>query len=742
MSGRSSLSGQPSTTAPAIDDDTVDEGSICHECRQVDWEGLPVLAESQSRKKRFGEVQSITIRTIETNHEQVASGTSTCKTCRILSILQPEALGTAPWVVLAQRLLESGGFYAPELKGKRGETVTALFGRPRAETSHYGYRLNGIVAIKRKDSASKMIIPKSINYNRLKLLIRECSEHHNSDCNRKALNQLTGLKVVDISSRAVVEAPGGCQYVALSYVWGKQQVHSQEMDLNRPPPLIEDAVSVTSSLGYRYLWIDKYCIPQNDFQERSRMISQMDQVYSSASITIIDASGEDAQSGLPGVSNFAFRSQRRLHIGNTTLLELPSGARDLRRSKWATRGWTYQEGILSPRRLIFTPNQVLYLCAWNHAEESLYCLLGRDSRDFNTSPLRNLIIVSSDPGHRIMTEHPDIIRQLMEYSARDLTDQGDSLNAFLGILNFHTNWQSSTSTTPQILHIPWGVVAQHIGQNELRLHLTWHHPAPAQRRPQFPSWTWAGWGGPLLFKGTGIVLLRPGRKSLVPRHLTWELSWDTKPEYRTPGNIWDLADHVRRSWPSKTGYPLQQPALVNHQMKVTCLVVAVSFEKVSVPRDQRGKRTEIHVADGQSGNGADVVHIMRMRPPPETPAPVLPIWNEVYVAAGAHLDQQPESHDRTVGLVFAEKHPAKITGSVTIGCLLARQVGQGVFERVGIIYHVLECYNEHTPFRDETLYGGIFLDKSGGVLDEVEVSRSEMDAPFKDVGERQTIVLM
>jgi hypothetical protein len=227
------------------------------------------------------------------------------------------------------------------------------------------------------------------------------------------------------------------------------------------------------------------------------MISRMDQVYSSASITIIDASGEDAHGGLPGVSNFASRFQQRVHIGNTTILELPRGEQELKTSKWATRGWTYQEGYFSPKRLIFTPSQVLFLCAAYYADESGYCLLRRDDHYLNTRDFTHFIptffdqnCIAESFGYR----EPDIVRQLMEYSKRELTYQGDSFNAFLGILNF----QISTCPIPAIVHISWGLFAQERGlKDQFRIYLDWYHESPAQRRSEFPSWTWAGWGGPL-----------------------------------------------------------------------------------------------------------------------------------------------------------------------------------------------------------------------------------------------------
>lgn len=48
-------------------------------------------------------------------------------------------------------------------------------------------------------------------------------------------NDLAGLRVIEISTLAVVEAPVRCKYVALSYVWGNPTTDPSPCeDLSRP----------------------------------------------------------------------------------------------------------------------------------------------------------------------------------------------------------------------------------------------------------------------------------------------------------------------------------------------------------------------------------------------------------------------------------------------------------------------------------------------------------------------------
>jgi hypothetical protein len=103
----------------------------------------------------------------------------------------------------------------------------------------------------------------------------------------------------------IVPATSGCQYLALSYVWGKSTVLLEDdSDLAKDqlpknlPQTIEDAILTTKSLGYDYLWVDRYCIPQGDNEERRQQIYQMDLVYNRAQATIIAVAGDEPSFGL------------------------------------------------------------------------------------------------------------------------------------------------------------------------------------------------------------------------------------------------------------------------------------------------------------------------------------------------------------------------------------------------------------------------------------------------------------
>ncbi|OCL07619.1 hypothetical protein AOQ84DRAFT_270125, partial [Glonium stellatum] len=152
-------------------------------------------------------------------------------------------------------------------------------------------------------------------------------------------------------------------FVALSYVWGSiggvamdfRGENSRKKLPNCYSRTIGDAITATKHLGFRYLWVDLYCISR-DPAIRHSQIAQMDIIYKSVPIVII-ASNEDATYGLPGVSrpqNLQLSCQIEIeHFVSVRLDAL----NDLEIFKYSTRAWTYQERLFSNCRIAFTGDQ-------------------------------------------------------------------------------------------------------------------------------------------------------------------------------------------------------------------------------------------------------------------------------------------------------------------------------------------------------------------------------------------------
>jgi hypothetical protein len=164
---------------------------------------------------------------------------------------------------------------------------------------------------------------------------------------------MDGLLLIDCGLLQLCNALESSQYVALNYVWGKQvpRESTKSPDIptdedwhlprfERLSQVVKDAILVTKRLGYRYLWVDKYCINQHDAAMKDYQIDSMHLVYMGAELTIIAAAGDHENCGLPGVG-----TQRALRpsveIGNFTAAWMPCQPwYSTSYSPWAERAWT------------------------------------------------------------------------------------------------------------------------------------------------------------------------------------------------------------------------------------------------------------------------------------------------------------------------------------------------------------------------------------------------------------------
>lgn len=129
----------------------------------------------------------------------------------------------------------------------------------------------------------------------------------------------------------------------------------------QPSRTIVDAMAAVKRRNHRYLWVDALCIIQDDSADKKLNLDIMDQIYRDADITIVAAAGHNAEYGLPEVSVPHAERQMTANIKGITvsnMLEAAPGAIGF--SRCNTRGWTYQEPLLSPRLLTFTDSQVYY----------------------------------------------------------------------------------------------------------------------------------------------------------------------------------------------------------------------------------------------------------------------------------------------------------------------------------------------------------------------------------------------
>lgn len=339
--------------------------------------------------------------------------------------------------------------------------------------------------------------------------LKNCTESHRASCQPDDTGKLQDLTVIDCERLLICPAPEKCAYIALSYVWGPPSEFAEENYVFPSIPsqrarTIEDAISVTKRLGYRYLWVDRYCINQNDSEHKMKQIRQMGAIYSSADLTIVAAAGNGPKHGLPGIS-----LPRRVPmpwgqvVGSVALvLTTVSVVEEVYNTTWAYRAWTFQEGYLSRRRLFFTDSTMLYVCNEDMRADIAQqdYMLG----DIHGQRMLQLFVPWDSPmpaqdDWNVQSKNLNIAgRHMKAFSERRLTYDSDALNAILGILN-----HLSVNDEDPVYHI-WGVPLALYRRDQqgpstrnesYEIALNWYHEGPCNRRPGFPTWSSIAWDG-------------------------------------------------------------------------------------------------------------------------------------------------------------------------------------------------------------------------------------------------------
>ncbi|KAJ8117468.1 hypothetical protein OPT61_g1337 [Boeremia exigua] len=257
--------------------------------------------------------------------------------------------------------------------------------------------------------------------------------------------------VIDCKTRTILEIDHAADYVTLSYVWGptapdEAMNYAVGDHLQLLPQTVEDSVLVCLQIGYRYLWVDRYCIPQKNDTERRRQIQAMDAIYANSSLTIVACAGEDPHYGLPGVTK-SRRPCPSTYVEKSGYLQMIPMVEDIHKSAWAGRAWTYQETILSRKRLYFTDRQ-LYFEGSNMVSCEWVTLAGQQ-----TLPDTPWIFAPSTclgkPSH--------IYRCLAAFTSRKLSYSSDALNAMLGVFAVYER-------RFQVRHL-WGMPFKHNDQS-------------------------------------------------------------------------------------------------------------------------------------------------------------------------------------------------------------------------------------------------------------------------------------
>lgn len=172
------------------------------------------------------------------------------------------------------------------------------------------------------------------------------------------------------------------------------------------------------------------------------------------------------------------------------LLATFSSSYPLSSSTWSKRGWTFQESLLSQRKIIFCGDRVQWQCpcaVWNEdieLDDSITPVYSRGLRQDGFEIMLHGLLNFPWPDLRAYGE---LVRK---YSAKGLTYPEDVLSAFSGF----TNALASTVKGGFLFGIPeifFDVGLLWKGNGALERRTASH----IQGDTEFPSWSWMGWKG-------------------------------------------------------------------------------------------------------------------------------------------------------------------------------------------------------------------------------------------------------
>ncbi|KAK8244724.1 hypothetical protein HDK77DRAFT_442758 [Phyllosticta capitalensis] len=318
------------------------------------------------------------------------------------------------------------------------------------------------------------------------------------------------MLLIDVVDEKLVAGRLDVDFVAMSYVWGGwggaevEQTTKESLQRfcltrgltglgDKIPCVVRDAMTFVRSIGLRYLWCDLLCVVSDDPDVRNSQIEMMDAVYSEASMTIINLTGSHGNMPLPGIRP---GSRHPICLSET----LGDGVRFVTRhvpltgfydqTVHTTRGWTFQEELLSRRCLYVTDRQMYFKCSLaHHREDEFLFSLNEDAKVetcLNSFPTGYSSLTNVGQSFSVYCD------LLSGYTRRQLTYDHDILKAFEGFASvlareYQSEFREGLPTKFLFDALLW------IPRDRSRRRFGIDHSETQICSP--PTWSWAAWDG-------------------------------------------------------------------------------------------------------------------------------------------------------------------------------------------------------------------------------------------------------
>lgn len=256
-------------------------------------------------------------------------------------------------------------------------------------------------------------------------------------------------------------------------------------------------------LGFQYLWIDALCIIQDDVRDWSEQAAEMTKIYRCSTVNVSASCSHGCDQGLysqfPDNGISIGRYIHPTNNGNHGMIFFGNemGYFEMGEHFLSSRGWSFQEHLVSRATVHFTEQGVEWECAsramseveetfpdsskgpWVTFERGKEALIGEDR-----NPL--------DACSMALWYYYYWNEWVCEYTERDLTKSQDKLPAMAGIAktmaaHLGDEYKAGLWTG----NLPYGLLWQ---RNEIRVgsSLVRHDEAA-------PSWSWASVSGDIIY---------------------------------------------------------------------------------------------------------------------------------------------------------------------------------------------------------------------------------------------------
>lgn len=354
---------------------------------------------------------------------------------------------------------------------------------------------------------------------KFKVWLEDCLRDHR-DC-QKPDPGFTPTRLLQIGPQCRLREMGTQiePYAALSYCWGGDQVfkttkqtlpqYLKEIDSTKLPQTLQDAIYVAQQLGLRYIWIDALCIIQDSIADKAIEIGQMARVYGNSTITIGATRASAVKDGFLGLrSPLASGSpnkifslpckQKEQDMGTVILLPFTAECQEA----LDTRGWTFQERVLSPRIIDFGTLRTTFTCqkpiahvpsdGWSHLPLDRPYGKGLDAR------LIADLLAARHPPEEMLQHWKAIVEG---FTSRGLAFATDKLPAIAGMAEcigemMKDEYCAGLWRNGMPGNLLWKV-DDIVGQIYHRF-----HSRLARQSVAAPSWSWAAVGDKVIFEPT------------------------------------------------------------------------------------------------------------------------------------------------------------------------------------------------------------------------------------------------